>query len=120
MNKTGMDSIRSEDKTLIKCILKGMSLEETAKLMSCSKSCVSYKTLKLLKLFDVKTKFDFTIKIFSDILNKNKKEIKQKNVEINTLKQELAKIKRLIKEIISTFSNKNEILNIMKKFNLEK
>ncbi|MBR1616915.1 hypothetical protein IJ670_02070 [bacterium] len=113
MEKTALDCIKQENKKLLGCILKGYSIEKTAQILYCSKSCVSYRTANLLRIIGVKTKFEFIIKIFSEILSKNKNEIKEKNKEIDILRKELNKLNRLLKQIILNIENKDNVLKII-------
>ncbi|MBR1617194.1 hypothetical protein IJ670_03495 [bacterium] len=81
-----MDS--KEDRLIAKCIFEGKTRMETAKILCCSKSALAYKICKLFERYKVKNKHEFMIKVFGEVLFKNKKIINEQAQIIDKLKNQ--------------------------------
>jgi len=112
MSKTSLNEINSEQKKLTKCIFAGLTIKQIAKQLGCSKSAVSYKMTKLFQIYNTNTRLDFVMAVFGEILNKTKKELKEKDELIKQLNEELDRCKII--------SFQNEIIKDNKKACLNK
>ena len=84
-NAIELDELR----TLTKCIFRGFTIPQMAQAMKISKSTVSYKMKKIFKKYNAKTRLEFAINVFSEILDKTKRELEKIKDENTELKKRL-------------------------------
>lgn len=81
--------ILDEEKILTKCVFEGKTLVEISNILHKAKSSISYKLVKLFKRYNAKNRHEFIINIFCDVIEKYKKQLKEKNMELELLYKEL-------------------------------
>lgn len=89
---------------IIKGIFKGMTISQIACEMCCSVSTVSYHINSLYAKYKAKTRVEFIINVFAEIVEKYKVTIDKKDIQISALLGKYKKLKVLLGEIIE---NKN-------------
>ena len=85
MSKIAKKSELCGCKVVVRYILQGLSRDEISKVICCSRSAVSYKIAKLFKLYNVKNKHEFIIKVFSELLDKKNKIIEKQKLLIEKI-----------------------------------
>ena len=88
MAKNDLKNI-NELKILTRYIFQGFTISQIATEMNYSKSTVSYKMKKLFEKYNSKTRLQFAISVFGEILEKTKQELEQKIKENIELKSKL-------------------------------
>ncbi len=78
--------LATECKQIIRCIFEGLTTKETAQRLNYSKSTVSLRMRYIFDKYNAKNKIEFVILVFSELLNKNKKKIKELKAENAILK----------------------------------
>ena len=78
-----------EEKILTRCVFEGKTLIEIAKILHKAKSSISYKLVKLFKKYNAKNRHEFIINIFCDVIEKYKKQLKEKNEELEFLNKKI-------------------------------
>lgn len=76
-----------EEKTILKCLLRGDNLKQIAKELNCAKSTASYKAKKMYEKYHASDRHEFVINLFSKLVAKYKNEIVKLNQEIENLKK---------------------------------
>lgn len=115
MDKTGSSKLSPEYKKITKYILQGLSRSEIAEKMNFSISSISNRINILFAKFHVKTKHEFIINIFQEIINEKQNIINSKEEAIRNNCLELEKLKYYLKNIIEFKENKNKLLNWINK-----
>lgn len=81
---------------IVKCIFKGMSIAQIAKQIHCSQSCVSYHIKALYKKYKAKTRSEFILSVFGEIIDNYKSLIDLKNSKITYLLTLNTKLKKIL------------------------
>ena len=106
MQKNICSRFTKEHIDVAKYIFKGLTISEIASRMNCSKSNVSYKMNALFSKYKVKNRLQFTISVFSEILDKNKLLIDSKNLELAKLEVKFEKLQETAQKLIKHKNNK--------------
>lgn len=106
MEKNVYSKITKDHVNIAKYLFKGLTISEIAQKMCCSKSNVSYKMSTLFSKYKVKNRFQFVVSVFSEILDKNKLLIDEKNLELAKLEVKLEKLQKTTQKLIKHENNK--------------
>ena len=98
---------------IIKGIFKGMTIEEIAKDISCSRSTVSYHIKSLYEKYKAKTRCDFILNVFAEIIDKYKLTIDKKDIQIDFLKTKIKKMQRIMEKLDENKNSPNALNRIM-------
>lgn len=93
-----------EHTQLAKYIFKGMTVSQIAQTMHCSKSTAMYQINLLYSKYNAKTRNEFFLNVFSEIIDNYKRMLEEKNEKITSLEKNNSEVKSLLKVL---FENKN-------------
>lgn len=96
MNKELIQNQSDIQIQIAKCILKGMTISQIAKKMCCSHSAVSYQINILYSKYNSKSRNDFILRVFSEIIDNYKKQIEQKNERIRALESDMEEVRNIL------------------------
>lgn len=85
-----------EQRLIVKCIFKGMTISEIAQKMCCSDSTVSYQINLLYAKYKAKNRSEFMLSVFSGIIDDYKKLLSQKIEENLVFQKESDEIKNIL------------------------
>ena len=95
------DEKLSENQSLIvKCIFKGMTIAQIAKQIHCSQSCVSYHISSLYEKYKAKTRSEFILTVFAQIVDNYKSLIDLKNSKVTYLLAQNNKLKKILANLL--------------------
>lgn len=87
--------VKRENSIITYSLIQGGMLKQIACKLHCSRSAAHYKIKKLFELFEVKDRYQYVAKIFTNIIEKHLKRIDKLEAENEKLKEELAEYKAL-------------------------
>lgn len=99
-----------EQLQIAKCIFKGMTITQMAKSLHCAKSTISYQINILYQKYRAKSRHDFILKVFGEIIENYKKMVEEKNDRIFTLEREIEEIKNIL-QILSCNRNNPSVFD---------
>ena len=85
-----------EQLQVAKFIFKGMTISQMAKSLCCAQSTISYHINLLYSKYKVKSRHDFILKVFGEIIENYKRMIEIKNNKISNLEREMDEIKNIL------------------------
>ncbi|MBQ4646492.1 MAG: helix-turn-helix transcriptional regulator [Candidatus Gastranaerophilales bacterium] len=106
MLKKSDKALSENHSKIVKCIFKGMTIAQIAKEMYCSQSCVSYHISSLYAKYKAKTRSEFILSVFGEIMDKYKSLIDLKNSKIIYLNKQNINIKKILEGLIINQENK--------------
>ena len=109
MLKKADRNLSENQSKIVKCIFKGMSIAQIAKEMYCSQSCVSYHINSLYSKYNAKTRSEFILSVFGEIIDNYKSLIDLKNSKILYLASQNVKLKKIIQGLLN-YNNKSDDL----------
>ena len=102
MQKTIDNELLKEKVLLIKYIFLGLTNEQIAKRLNCSKSGVSYKICQLFNKYKVKNSLGFIMVFSKEIVKKNRAIILKAKEKIEMLEKRNCKLKNSIAQIVAS------------------
>lgn len=87
----------NEQLQIAKCIFKGMTISQMSKLLNCAKSTISYQINLLYQKYKAKSRHDFILKVFGEIIENYKRIVQEKNDRIYSLEREIEEIRNILK-----------------------
>jgi len=102
-----------EYKKITCCIFEGLTIKDISEKLSYSRSTVCFKLKKLFKQYKVRTKNEFIIAIFSEIVKDKKNKLKNALLKIEELQILNEKLKKALSNII-TNQNKKDFTQAIK------
>lgn len=100
MSKKQDDKLSENQSLIVKCIFKGMTIAQIAKQIHCSQSCVSYHINSLYTKYKAKTRSEFILSVFNEIVDNYKSLIDLKNSKIIYLSAQNAKLKNILSNLV--------------------
>ena len=100
MPKKENDKLSDNQSLIVKYIFKGMTIAQIAKQIHCSQSCVSYHINSLYVKYKAKTRSEFILSVFGEIIDNYKSLIDLKNSKIAYLLDQNAKLKNILSNLM--------------------
>ena len=100
-------SINQQDDQLqiVKCIFKGMTIPQMANNLHCSKSTISYQINLLYSKYKAKSRNEFILNVFMEIISNYKRMLNEKNERIQLLEKDIEEIKNMLLLLSSNRNN---------------
>ena len=106
MKKVYNKKLMEEHKLITKCIFSGLTIAQIAKKLNYSQSTVSNRMNSLFEKYSAKTRFEFILSVFSEVINENKNKILKRDAKIEKLSDEILQLTIILKSIINNFDDK--------------
>ncbi|MBR5304032.1 MAG: ArsR family transcriptional regulator [Candidatus Gastranaerophilales bacterium] len=103
MSDKAKDKLSENQSLIVKCVFKGMTIAQIAKKIHCSQSSISYHLNILYSKYKAKTRNEFILSVFGEIIDNYKSLIDLKNSKIEYLFAQNNKLKK----ILNNLTNKN-------------
>lgn len=105
MLKNSDRNLSENQSKIVKCIFRGMSITQIAKVIGCSTSCVSYNINSLYEKYKAKTRSDFILSVFGQIVDRYKSLIKLKNAKISYLSNKNKQLQEILLKLLDHKNN---------------
>ncbi len=96
MKKNLKQELLNERKLIAKCIFRGLTIAQIAKVLNYSSSTVSNRMTELFRAYNAKTRNEFIIKAFGEIIENKSMLLEEKNKKIERLSKEIERLKTII------------------------
>ena len=107
MKKVYNKKLLEEHKLITKCIFSGLTIAQIAKKLNYSQSTVSNRMNSLFGKYSAKTRFEFILSVFGEVINENKNKILKREAKIEELSSENLQLITVLKSIVENFDKKN-------------
>lgn len=98
--------VRSDEQNeILECLFQGLTISQIARKMHCSPSTISYQLSLLYAKYNVTSRAEFLVKIYSDIIDNYKNLISLKDTRILSLEHKLSLIKNVLSSLLLNQTN---------------
>ena len=115
MKKVYNKKLIEEHKLITKCIFNGLTIAQIAKKLNYSQSTVSNRLNGLFEKYNAKTRFEFILSVFGEVVNENKDKILKKDAKIEQLSNEVFQLTTILKSLIHNVDDKKNLTFWLKK-----
>ncbi len=115
MKKVYNKKLMEEHKLITKCIFNGYTIAQIAKKLNYSQSTVSNRMNSLFEKYSAKTRFEFILSVFGEVVNENKDKILKKDAKIEQLSNEVFQLTTILKSLIHNVDDKKNLTFWLKK-----
>ena len=106
MRKVFKEKLVEEHKLITKCIFSGLTIAQIANKLNYSQSTVSNRMNSLFEKYNAKTRFEFILSVFGEVLGENKNKIYKREAKIAKLSDEIYQLTSILSAIIENFDDK--------------
>jgi len=105
MKKDFKKKLAFEHKVITKCIFSGLTIAQIAKKLNYSQSTVSNRMNSLFEKYSARTRFEFILSVFSDVINQNKQVNEQFGRKIQQLSEENERLTSVLSNIVKNMDD---------------
>ena len=106
MRKVFKEKLVEEHKLITKCIFSGLTIAQIANKLNYSQSTVSNRLNGLFEKYNAKTRFEFILSVFSEVLGENKNQIYKRDLKISKLNDEVSELTTILSQIVENHEDK--------------
>ena len=106
MRKVFKEKLVEEHKLITKCIFSGLTIAQIANKLNYSQSTVSNRMNSLFEKYNAKTRFEFILSVFGEVLGENKNKIYKREAKIAKLSDEIYQLTSILSAINENFDDK--------------
>lgn len=115
MRKVFKDKLVEEHKLITKCIFRGLTIAQIAEKLNYSQSTVSNRMNSLFEKYSAKTRFEFILSVFGEVIGENKNQIYKRDLKISKLCEEISELTTILSSLVENSDDKKRFAFWLKK-----